>query len=137
MAPFSRGGGRLCPMVTRTNDRGPVSVPARRSAQEGWVPIAPASYSLSGGRGTAAAADRTFPLVLNEERVADILGVTVKTLRNWRAAQKGPVARRASGRLVVYLLEDVEAWVRRLAPCGQSVPEPRRRGRPRKALHPA
>ena len=70
------------------------------------------------------------PRILNEKRVADLLGVTIKTLRNWRSLSKGPIARRATSRLVVYLLDDVENWVRRLTPCGETMPL-RRRGRPR------
>ena len=99
-------------------------------AEVSAVPLVSRAYAIVE---LSAARSGQTPLILNEERVAELLGIAIKTLRNWRAMRQGPVARRVTGRLVVYLLDDVEAWARRLAPCGDPVPMPRRRGRPRKA----
>jgi len=51
-------------------------------------------------------------VTLSESAVADLLGISVKTLRNRRVVGEGPVAVRLSNRRVVYLPEDVEAYIR-------------------------
>jgi predicted site-specific integrase-resolvase len=73
--------------------------------------------------------------ILTEERVADMLGLSVKTLQNWRALGEGPRYYRPKGRrgLVYYLLEDILDWVRgRETPVVAPVPAQAKRGRPRK-----
>ena len=46
---------------------------------------------------------------LNEQALADRLGLSVRTLQRWRWKGKGPAYLKLGGR-VVYRLEDVEAW---------------------------
>jgi predicted DNA-binding transcriptional regulator AlpA len=48
---------------------------------------------------------------LNELQTAEFLEVQRSTLRRWRALSKGPRWARI-GRRVVYLLEDIESWLR-------------------------
>ena len=47
---------------------------------------------------------------LNEHEVASIIGVRVKTLRNWRVQGVGPRFVRTGRKLVRYRLSDVLAW---------------------------
>jgi predicted DNA-binding transcriptional regulator AlpA len=47
---------------------------------------------------------------LNEHEVAPIIGVRVKTLRNWRVQGLGPRFVRTGPKLVRYRLSDVLAW---------------------------
>jgi DNA-binding transcriptional MerR regulator len=47
---------------------------------------------------------------LNEHEVAPIIGVRVKTLRNWRVQGLGPRFVRTRRKLVRYRLSDVLAW---------------------------
>ncbi len=42
---------------------------------------------------------------------AAFLGVRPQTLRNWKALRIGPPARKLSGRLVVYSLDDLHAFM--------------------------
>jgi predicted DNA-binding transcriptional regulator AlpA len=78
-----------------------------------------------------------FPPVLSEDLAGQLLGISVKTLRNWRCERRGPAARRISGRVVVYLLKDVLSWVERVEPFMEPIPAPPRRGRPRKLVRAA
>jgi predicted DNA-binding transcriptional regulator AlpA len=48
--------------------------------------------------------------LLTERQVAAILQISPKTLRNWRALEKGP-AWRKYGRLVRYDCQDVQLWM--------------------------
>jgi hypothetical protein len=48
--------------------------------------------------------------LLDETRAARILGLSVKTLRRWRWAGKGPAFRKI-GRAVRYAPDDIEAYV--------------------------
>ena len=47
----------------------------------------------------------------NEKQIASALGLSVKTLQNWRWAGGGPKDFRISGRSVRYLWAEVEAWL--------------------------
>lgn len=49
---------------------------------------------------------------LNGEEAADYLGSTAGTLRNWRAAGKGPRYHIIQDRLVRYHADDLDAFVR-------------------------
>jgi predicted DNA-binding transcriptional regulator AlpA len=49
---------------------------------------------------------------LSEFEVAALCGWTLKTLRNNRLDGTGPVSCRLSRKTVVYLDEDVDAWLR-------------------------
>lgn len=76
-----------------------------------------------------------LPTTLSEADVAALLGMAVKTLRNWRVEGKGPIYTKPS-RVVVYLPDDVTAYLNacRRAPDGAPVPPPcpgqRSRSRP-------
>jgi predicted DNA-binding transcriptional regulator AlpA len=49
-------------------------------------------------------------VLLDETNAARILGLSVKTLRRWRWAGKGPAFRKL-GRAVRYALSDLEAFI--------------------------
>lgn len=48
---------------------------------------------------------------LTEPQVAELLGVTQRTMQRWRKAGRDLPAHTKIGRHVVYDREDVEAWV--------------------------
>ena len=50
------------------------------------------------------------PTLLDETKAARILGLSVKTLRRWRWAGKGPAFRKI-GRAVRYASSDLEAFI--------------------------
>jgi hypothetical protein len=56
-----------------------------------------------------------FPYVTAEE-AARLLGLTSKTLANWRSNGDGPRFYRPSPKLVLYAVEDLNAWVERDGP---------------------
>jgi hypothetical protein len=51
-----------------------------------------------------------IPAAVDEHEVARIIGVQVKTLRNWRVQGVGPRFVRTGRKLVRYRLADVLAW---------------------------
>ncbi len=60
------------------------------------------------------------PMAFSSEDAARMLGVTSKTLANWRCAGKGPAYVRLSNSLrspVLYLYEDLESWLRSRRRC--------------------
>ena len=59
---------------------------------------------------------RTLQKFLTEEEVAEILGVSVRTLRNWRLLNKGPQFRKF-GSSCRYGADDLAAYAQS-APCG-------------------
>jgi len=48
--------------------------------------------------------------LLNDRQAAEILGLAVSTLRNWRNNGRGPVYRKM-GRAVRYALADLQAFI--------------------------
>jgi predicted DNA-binding transcriptional regulator AlpA len=50
--------------------------------------------------------------LLDEQAVAEITGIKIRTLRKWRLQGRGPSVRRIEGRLVRYSLRDVQEWMR-------------------------
>jgi predicted DNA-binding transcriptional regulator AlpA len=48
--------------------------------------------------------------LLTEHEVANLLALSIKTLRNWRLSGSGPCHLKV-GRLVRYRLSDVRAWL--------------------------
>lgn len=60
--------------------------------------------------------------LLNEHAVAEVLGVSVATVRRWRLLQKGPKFLKL-GALVRYRADDVTAWLESRPTGGE--PEPR------------
>ena len=57
---------------------------------------------------------RFYMKLLNEQTVADILGISVSTVRRMRHQSTGPKATRI-GSLVRYRLEDVQQFIREAA----------------------
>ena len=53
------------------------------------------------------------PRFLNETQLADLIGLSLKTLRNWRNMGKGPTFRKWEGGAVRYSSADVEKWIQR------------------------
>lgn len=51
------------------------------------------------------------PTYLSREQAAAFLRVQPKTLANWASQGKGPKFRKPSGKLVLYAIEDLQAWV--------------------------
>ena len=49
--------------------------------------------------------------LLDEDKAAEILGLAVQTLRNWRSQRRGPVYVKL-GRSVRYRPEDLEEYIR-------------------------
>ncbi|ODU78454.1 MAG: hypothetical protein ABT10_22760 [Novosphingobium sp. SCN 63-17] len=56
-------------------------------------------------------------MFFNEKEVATRLGLSVKTLQNWRGLGKGPKFHK-SGRMVRYRLRDILAWEKSLSTNG-------------------
>ncbi|MFT3673558.1 helix-turn-helix transcriptional regulator [Aestuariivirga sp.] len=54
------------------------------------------------------------PSLLNEHQAAEVLNLTVSSLRNWRLRGDGPTFIKA-GRLVRYRPSDLDDWVNRRA----------------------
>ncbi len=48
---------------------------------------------------------------LNEQQLADMFGVTVRTIQQWRWSGRGPKFVRISRRCVRYREEDIDAFV--------------------------
>lgn len=64
------------------------------------------------------------PIAFSSEDAAKMLGVEPKTLANWRCLGKGPAYIHLSDSPrspVLYLYEDIEAWVRSRRRCGGEV----------------
>ena len=59
---------------------------------------------------TSPTTQRFVPMA--EQQVADLLGMSVKTLRAWRLQNRGPRFVRF-GRSVRYYLHDIEAYIQR------------------------
>jgi hypothetical protein len=60
-------------------------------------------------------AGNDFSYVTSEE-AARLLGLNPKTLANWRSAGDGPRFYRPSPKLVLYSIEDLNAWIERDGP---------------------
>ena len=52
------------------------------------------------------------PLAYNSADAARLIGVSPKTLLNWRWAGKGPTPIRVSRSLVLYRRDDLDSWLR-------------------------
>ncbi len=57
--------------------------------------------------------------LMKQKDLADALGLTVKTLANWRWQRRGPTPIRISGR-VYYRHTDVTAWIDKQASAAES-----------------
>ena len=54
---------------------------------------------------------RQLPVLINEKQLSAIVGVSVYAARKWRCEDRGPRYQKLEGRLVRYLLSDVEKWL--------------------------
>lgn len=62
-----------------------------------------------------------YPMAFSSEDAARMLGVSTKTLANWRCSGKGPAYIHLSDSprsSVLYLSEDLDAWLRSRRRCG-------------------
>lgn len=48
---------------------------------------------------------------IDEHQVAEMVGLSVKTLRRWRLFGRGPKYHKLNGRAVRYEIAEIEAWV--------------------------
>ncbi|CAB0776896.1 hypothetical protein FRC0182_00635 [Corynebacterium diphtheriae] len=51
------------------------------------------------------------PLAVNTTKASEITGISAKTLSNWRALGIGPAYIKVNGKTVLYLIDDLEAWL--------------------------
>lgn len=49
--------------------------------------------------------------LLNEQEAADFLGVSIRTMQNWRHRGGGPSYIKLNSRSVRYQLSDLKAWI--------------------------
>ncbi|MEW6042171.1 MAG: helix-turn-helix domain-containing protein [Elusimicrobiota bacterium] len=72
-----------------------------------------------------------YPYLLGYKELSELLGIKVKTLRNWKAAGILPWATKKIGREVKVRQDDLVTWIED----GMTLPlPPRRRGRPKKYI---
>lgn len=50
--------------------------------------------------------------LVTDREAAEILGLAVQTLRNWRYERRGPPYRRIGGRVIRYSLRELDAYTR-------------------------
>ena len=62
------------------------------------------------GHPTPAGEDSLIPDMVTTKELAELIGVPVATLNNWRSIGRGPRSFRL-GRAVKYLVTDVAAWI--------------------------
>ena len=62
------------------------------------------------GHPTPAGQDSLIPDMVTTKELAELIGVPVATLNNWRSIGRGPRSFRL-GRAVKYLVADVAAWI--------------------------
>lgn len=80
------------------------------------APISSADADRSGGTagitGSEARASDAADVVLTPEQAAEVLGVSTRTLSNWRSAGIGPKWFRLADRLIRYRRSELHAWLR-------------------------
>ncbi len=72
---------------------------------------------MGGANGVTCAVESVRPLAFSSEEAAKLLGVSAKTLANWRCPSKGPEYIRlgkSSRSHVLYCYDDHEAWLHSL-----------------------
>lgn len=62
------------------------------------------------GHPTLPGQDSLIPQMVTTKELAELIGVPVATLNNWRSIGRGPRSFRL-GRTVKYLVADVAAWI--------------------------
>ena len=62
------------------------------------------------GHPTLTSQDSLIPDMVTTKELAELIGVPVATLNNWRSIGRGPRSFRL-GRAVKYLVADVAAWI--------------------------
>ena len=49
--------------------------------------------------------------LINEKKVAEIYGLKVNTLRNWRSNKQGPKYLKINGKMIRYRVQDIEDYL--------------------------
>jgi predicted DNA-binding transcriptional regulator AlpA len=62
------------------------------------------------GRDQMSTPQKTVPRLVDEHEVAEILRISVATVRRWRLLKRGPMFIKV-GAAVRYRLEDISTWV--------------------------
>jgi predicted DNA-binding transcriptional regulator AlpA len=109
-------------------------VPNRNVSQSSRTAITPARHFASEleGRTEDHALQKPFRsaelqgLFLNEIQVADVLGVSVATVRRWRLLRRGPKFLKVAGTLVRYPVEALNTWLASQPTGGDLVEQPAR-----------
>lgn len=73
--------------------------------------FAPTWINLRHGFRSARTIAHTMEPLITDRAVAEIVGVSTRTLRFWRQHQKGPPFVRLSKKSVRYRRTDVDAWI--------------------------
>ncbi|AHW64793.1 Hypothetical protein CGLY_11740 [Corynebacterium glyciniphilum AJ 3170] len=68
-------------------------------------------FSVRAPRTTIISSDGLERLSLRPSEAARVIGVTPKTLSNWRGRGKGPSYVRVGQRGIFYRIEDLDAWL--------------------------
>jgi predicted DNA-binding transcriptional regulator AlpA len=58
-----------------------------------------------------SSADMPSPNLINENIAADLLGLSPRTLQNWRVRGGGPLFIRISNRSIRYRPSDIQDWI--------------------------
>ena len=56
-------------------------------------------------------APQSLPVFLSETEAAQFLSLSVKTLRRWRFARKGPTYAKLNNKLIRYAKTDLDGWI--------------------------
>ena len=56
-------------------------------------------------------ATQSHPSFLSETEAAQYLSLSVKTLRRWRFARKGPTYAKLNNKLIRYAKTDLDGWI--------------------------
>ena len=56
-------------------------------------------------------APQSLPAFLSETEAAQYLSLSVKTLRRWRFARKGPTYAKLNNKLIRYAKTDLDGWI--------------------------
>ncbi|MBU2766150.1 helix-turn-helix domain-containing protein [Acidithiobacillus ferrivorans] len=60
-----------------------------------------------------------IPIQIDEKKTAEVLGVKVSTLTNWRSTGRYSLPFIRVGRLIRYRVADLAAWIAKRRQCGE------------------